>query len=216
MKIQILIALIPTVLAAGCANPESSLTPAVDELHGAWQSNCVKGQLSRTLTAPVKFGVTQYTQLHVKNGKFTETARVTSGECDSSDVEVTVSGELAKSKSPESPMTDLDLRIDSYRVRPITEFGVRVMNLRRWCGMSNWILNDEREVTLLAGGKDCFPLLRQLSTVYSIEDGKLYFGDRSSTRPEAERPKSLQRDFYFTRLGSAAVTKSLQAGRSEK
>jgi hypothetical protein len=205
MKFRFCAAIIAAILVSGCAKEIDGPAKPVDEFQGVWQSNCVKGQLARTLTAPVKFGVTQVTQLEIQGTRLTEISTVTSGECEGGDVEVIAEGEFERLKSAEltsdtSPaLTELDLRIVSYHVRPVTEFGVRVMNLRNWCGISDWMIDHERDVTGRVGTKDCFSL-RSLNTVYSIEDGRLYFGDRESVRPGAERSKSLQKDLFFVRL----------------
>jgi hypothetical protein len=208
MNLKFYAAIMAAILVGGCAKEGDGPAKAVDEFQGVWQSNCVKGQLARTLTAPVKFGVTQVTQLEIQGTKLTEISSITSGDCEGGDVEVIAEGEFERLKSAESPpvdsaaITELDLNILTYHVKPVTEFGVRVMNLRKWCGISDWIINHERDVTAFVGTQDCFSL-RSLNTVYSIEDGRLFFGDRESVRPGAERSKALQKDLFFVRLDPA-------------
>jgi hypothetical protein len=205
MNFRFFAVMVAAILVSGCAKEDDGPAKPVDQFQGLWQSNCVKGQLARTLTAPVKFGVTQVTQLEIHGTKLTEISSITSGECDGGDVEVIAEGEFERLKSAEGTaienpaITELDLRIVSYHVRPVTEFGVRVMNLRNWCGISDWTIDHERNVTGRVGTKDCFSL-RSLNTVYSIEEGRLYFGDRESMRPGAERSKALQKDLFFVRL----------------
>ncbi|MES2965063.1 MAG: hypothetical protein V4760_14350 [Bdellovibrionota bacterium] len=94
---------------------------------------------------------------------------------------------------------EVDITVTSVRVKPVTETGVGILNLRAFCGMTDWEVGVERDVTGATGGRACFPKLpKTFYDIFSIEEGKLYFGkgDISSVQT---RPQLIDRNRLFTR-----------------
>jgi hypothetical protein len=170
---------------------------AVDELQGHWQSNCLEGQYN-ALTAKSALGITQKSLLFVDGKTATEVTTISSLKCDGADIEATVNGTFNRSSASSPELKAIDIKMDHYKAKPLTEFGVRVMNLAKWCGISDWAIGQERDVTNQVAKEKCFDT-HSISTVYSVAGENLYFGKIGKmTSAAADRPTELQKNFYFT------------------
>ncbi len=197
MKSRLVIFAIVSSIATACSEQPSPPAP-VDPLLGTWKSNCIEGQL-RTFTAPVRFGITEHSEMTFENEKVVEVSRVTSSSCEGNDVEITASGTYKKEGFSNPNVLPIDVRFDSYKVKPVTEFGVKVMNPGKWCGIDDWTLGVERDVTNQIGKENCFPASTHF-TVHAVEGESLYFGERENATSSSKRPQDLKKDLTYTRL----------------
>ncbi len=168
----------------------------VQELQGRWRSVCTQGKLD-ALTIKVGFGVTQVTEIEVSEDQIIETTFITSGSCEGSDIEIRSSGVYSSAATPRSEVKAIDFVYAGYRVNPLTEFGVRVLKLNKFCGIAEWTIGGVREIAI-SDKKSCLPkpITR---TVFALEGERLYFGLEREAPPALSRATELRRDWYFAR-----------------
>lgn len=178
-------------------------TPLPDELLGQWKSNCVEGQ-NLALTAKSTIGITQSSVITIDEKTVTELASISSRKCEDRDIEITSISTLARRPlSTASDRKEISLSGASYKIKPVSEFGVRVLNIAKWCGIDDWTLAQERDVSAQIGKDKCVSSARAIDTVYAVSGANLYFGNLNGheTQPSsAEKSMELRKDFYFTRL----------------
>lgn len=206
MKSRYITAAIAVVMVSACGKnneaehqepPADPKVEALDTMIGQWQSNCTEGQ-AYSLTSKSNVGITQRSKLEVFDKTLTETTIISASPCDTSDIEVTSvsSYELDTTSRPE--VMSLPLKIKTYQVKPVTEFGVRVLNLAKWCGIEDWTLEQSRDVTSSAGKDNCFKD-KSISAVMMNDGGRLYFGRADQLNSTGQIP-DYRKNFYYTRL----------------
>lgn len=206
MKFKLAAASLAMVLASACAKenqqqepgPVIQETPVRSELLGTWQSNCIEGQ-NYALTSKADLGITQRSQITVDDSKITEVSTVSSLSCDSKDIEITSIGARDSQPAQGEGIHALSAKVASYHVKPLSEFGVRVLNLSKWCGFDDWAVDQDKDVTSAIGKDKCFTI-KAVNTVYSIEGSNLYFGNTNQVSSSSDTPTDLKKTFYFTRL----------------
>ena len=190
-------ALSATAFSAACSKHDASPAPAekvqtqsAQDLQGSWKSTCSDAQL---------FGLSESSSLTVDGSKATQvTSTSAQGDCASTAVEVTQMATLTPTTV--NGMNHVDITVTSAKVKPLNETGVGILNLASFCGMTDWKVGEERDITQQSGGGRCYPKLpKTYYNVYGIEDGKLYFGSGDINHPEY-RPTILNRQRMFTRL----------------
>ncbi|HVK61523.1 MAG TPA: hypothetical protein VM432_08235 [Bdellovibrionales bacterium] len=168
--------------AAGCAKQEEKEAPYIG-VQGSWQSNCVSGE-SAALLGPSDLGITQHSELKITKAEVIETSYVSSSECDGKDIEVISTGRY------HAVGNGLQIEDITYHVKPLTEFGLRVLRIAQWCGISDWSLKESRDVTSEAGKEKCFSS-RQATAQISI-------GESDMKVKESDR---MQSSFYGMKSG---------------
>lgn len=166
------------------------------ELQGVWRSRCMPGKLEG-LVAIVNIGITQVSELTINGDQVSEKTIITSGSCSKADIEITSSGTYASGPTAKKGVKTIDMKFGKFRVKPVTEFGMRVLNLSAFCDINDWKIGVVREVGVQEDAQFC---LRkpQVQTVFSVENNRLYFGIEREVSETGERSVSLRRDWYFT------------------
>jgi hypothetical protein len=94
---------------------------------------------------------------------------------------------------------NIDFTIQSTALTPLNELLVVTFNTRRYCGKSDWALNQKVDVT----GLNCEGLTlngaQQVADIYVVEDDVLYLGTTFNydSAKEATRPSSVDRDVSY-------------------
>ncbi len=167
------------------------------ELQGVWRSRCIPGKLEG-LVALVNIGITQVSELTIEGDEVTEKTIVTSGSCSSPDIEITAKGTYQSGPTARPNVKSIDMKFGRYKVKPVTEFGMRILNLSAFCGRKDWKIGVTRLITPQEDAEFCLPE-PQIQTVYSVEGKRLYFGvEREPSTETGERKIQLRRDWYFT------------------
>lgn len=183
--------------------PEQPSTPSkptpnvITELQGQWKSNCINGRRF-SLTAPMEIGISQISQLSVDGLNFTEILTATSGQCDTSDIVVTSTGSFQETQKVDDQPRALDISVQTYKVIPKTEFGRQVLNVAKWCGISDWAIEGERDVTAQVGTLGCFSETR-VRTHYSIQNDKLFVEQKESPTNSRAGPVQMNFEQFFVR-----------------
>lgn len=211
MAFRVLTAMLIVAMFAGCGsestNSEAPAPAAAvptgplkgeKDLQGIWRSSCSPGKLEG-LVATVNIGITQLTELTVKEDTVTERTLITSGDCDRGDIEIISFGAYTSSDARRAGVKAIDLNLGQYRVRPLTEFGERVLNLAQFCGIADWRIGMVRAIRVdEPEARGCLPK-PTLKTVYSIQNDRLYFGFDREVAANEDRRTDLRRDWYFKR-----------------
>jgi hypothetical protein len=137
-------------LVAGCAKQEAS-----KGLQGRWRAHCVEGA-SAALLGQADLGVTQTAALSIGEKSVGEVSYIGGAKCSEKDIRVNAGGTYTSSTGSTGIPNSIDVDKISYKVKPLTEFGVRVLNVAKWCGVTNWMIGEERDVTVDAGKAKCF------------------------------------------------------------
>jgi hypothetical protein len=184
---------------AGCGNegdsPDSDLTQVkaaqASELQGIWESNCVDAE---------NVGLTEKARMTITGLKATRVSLIsTTGNCASTAIELTQAASFVKGAQAQPNIYQIDITVDSIKLKPTNEAGVAVLKLAAVCGIVDWQVGVEKDVTQLTGTERCFPKLpAKIYTIYTVESDKLYFGvdDTQATDP-AKRPTEIDREFVY-------------------
>jgi hypothetical protein len=147
------------------------------------------------------FGLSETARISISGQTITQLSRVSaSGNCVGLEVEVARTGTYQRRGQVTGNTFQVDTLIESIRVKPLTALGAQVLNLAGWCGISDWAVNQEKDVTAKTGSERCFA--KQPATtysVYSVEGNRLYFGRGEETTQPARRPVELNREEYYIR-----------------
>jgi hypothetical protein len=163
------------------------------ELQGVWESNCFDADA---------FGLTESARVTFDRNRVIRLSRVSSsGSCEGTAVEIMQEGVFAKGAEISPSVPAIDLQITSIRIKPISADGVAILRLGAFCGISDWQEGVEREVTALTGKEKCFPKVpTTIFNVYTIESGRLYFGDTPKDMTDIlNRPVALNREIAYVR-----------------
>lgn len=198
-------ALVFTAVIAACSVQNPSVPPAhvTDYALGTWNSNCVEGKYL-ALLATGEVGITQRTTLVVDKETMSEISTISRAGCSESDISVTVDTSLKREATEKPGIKSFDAKVPGYRVKPLTTFGVKVLNLSEWCGIKDWAIGQERDVLATVGedsprGRKCFKS-RQIATIYAADSRNLYFGQAAEVfGSSSENDLRLKQAFYFTR-----------------
>lgn len=166
------------------------------ELQGVWRSKCRPGKLEG-LIALVNIGITQVSELTINGDEVTERSIVTSGSCSKPDIEIISTGTYTTGPTVKAGIKTIDMKLGKFKVKPVTEFGMRILNLSAFCDIKNWKIGVVREINVEEEKEFCLPKPR-VQTVYSVERNRLYFGIERVPADEEERKVQLRRDWYFT------------------
>lgn len=211
MALRVLLAMTVVMMLAGCGSDSPSSVPPPPpevvvpagpikgdiDLQGEWRSKCIPGKLDG-LVATIGIGITQMTEITIKEDAISERTLVTSDACEGGDIEITTSGTYESNQSLRSGVRFIDMKLGSYRVKPITEFGKRVLNLAKFCEIDSWKIGIARTISVSEPTQGCLPLPR-VRTVYSIENERLYFGFDREVAADGPRQTDLRRDWYFSK-----------------
>lgn len=173
--------------------PEAPAPGPADELQGLWESNCTDAEI---------FGITENSSLKVEGLQMTRLSRFHSnGSCTATAVEVEQVATFEK-KEPITPNGfQVDILIAKISIRPVTDLGVQILKLTKFCDISDWTLNQTRDVTEKTGSERCFPKVPStLFQIYAVDGNRLFFGKTNADPLTAEqRPTELDTESFFAR-----------------
>lgn len=161
-------------------------------LSGSWQGSCLDPQI------PGAGEIANYT---FDGDFFTRSSVVTaSGVCVNRDIETRLSGRSERLSQGRGLTFQLNLTTESARIKPVSELGVTLLNIAKTCGSSSWRLNEEREVVSKIGREGCFASNpKQMFTIYSVDEGRLYFGSGIRFNSAEKRPVEVERGIGFAK-----------------
>lgn len=181
---------------------DTTPTPAVEEsredgpaedLQGLWESSCTDAQM---------FGITENSSLKVEGLNMYRMSRFHSnGSCSDTAVEVEQWAAFEKKDAIAPSGFQIDIMISKISIRPVTELGVQILKLTKFCDISDWTLNQTRDVTDQTGSERCFPKVPStLYQIYAIDANRLYFG-KSAVDPLTPelRPVELDTESFFAK-----------------
>lgn len=166
------------------------------ELQGVWRSRCMPGKLEG-LVAIINIGITQVSELTINGDEVSEKSIITSGSCSKADIEIISSGTYKTGPTAKNGIKTIDMKLGKFKVKPVTEFGMRILNLSAFCDKKDWKIGVVKEINVEEEKDFCLPK-PQLQTVYSVEGKRLYFGIERVPAEGEERRIQLRRDWYFT------------------
>lgn len=137
-------------IATGCAKKQDD---GPVSLEGEWQSACKAGAYS-AIAGQAPLGITQNSKVAIGAGTIEETSIISSLGCDGKDIQITTKA-IYTAVASESEGQQLQMSALRYLVKPLSEYGIRVLNLAKWCGISDWQIDQEREVRATSAEK-CF------------------------------------------------------------
>jgi hypothetical protein len=167
----------------------SPVPASAGELDGAWKQGCGPGIIKEE-----KFSG--------ETAEYTET-NFWEPTCKNAVVQTISRGKINLGEAVREPQgaLSIDFTFSSVHMRPLYERTVEIYNKRHVCGISDWALNEEREVT----GRECdfFGLGSVMRIpaagekrfgIVKVTEGALYFGrltpEKNGLTPEA-RPVQL-------------------------
>jgi hypothetical protein len=160
------------------------------KLQGKWTSECsAVGVLDTSGKATYLFEPLRYekTLMIYKDTNCSETLAVAQYK-----------GEflLGDGKDLDAGVTRINLTPKTLTLKANSEAGVNAMNLAKFCGVTDWKVNEERDVTAGATDGKCLTeaIGREQFDVYSLKDEKLTFGSAYVTgapNDNAKRPTKL-------------------------
>lgn len=170
--------------------PVATPHPAAD-IMAQWESNCMDADL---------FGLSMNSRLEMMGEKISKLTRYhTNGGCAATGIEITQAGSFAKGAEVSPGVVSIDFHVAEATVKPVSNTGVDILKLSRFCGISDWQLNKARDITT-TGGERCIPKLPvTIFDIYSLEGNKLYFGRGDNLTNASKRPKELNRDLIYSR-----------------
>lgn len=197
--------LVLVLMTPACGNRGDESKPPLPpgaELIGQWRSNCVRG-LNFALTSQTRLGITQRSELTVEGDySFMEVSHISSSPCDQRDIEITSKGSVVMGILSPQGNRLISMGLKSFKVKPTSEFGAKVLNISEWCGAKDWVVNEERDVFRAIESEKCFPS-RDFTLPYSLDGNTLYFGlsrrVSQATDEAPTQPPELNKTFYFTR-----------------
>lgn len=175
---------------SGGGDDQEVQATAAEELQGSWQSNCRDAE---------KFGLTESSRLDVAGTTALQvTSASSTGACGSTAVVVTQTAIVSAGAALGEGRT-LDITVTNVKVKPANDTGVGILNLSAFCGVTDWQVGVERDVTSMTGGSSCFPKLpKPYYDIFTIRDGKLMFG-KGNTSSVQTRPQLIDATRSFTR-----------------
>lgn len=93
-------------------------------------------------------------------------------------IDVYYKGDYKKGEQVQDNVHQLDLTFGAAIVVPRTEAGVKALNTFNLCGISDWAIGVERDVTSVSRDAKC-PVAgtpQSVFDIYSVQDGVLVFG----------------------------------------
>lgn len=214
----VLFSLLLGLMVFGCGKhePEVQKDPyvaALEALTGGWESNCIVG-MNLSLLGAAPLGITQRSIVTIEGDRLKEISRISSLKCSDVDIEIATDAKYELQVQPASPVHDLKLQIESIHIKPLTEFGAKVLNIAKWCGASDWKVDETRSVIGQIGKEKCFSDLQvSTSAIYAMEGGQLYFDKRPSELASdngTDAGAKIQKVFYYQRATGINTTGELK------
>lgn len=162
-------------------------------MRGDWNSNCQD---------PKELGLSESSRLSIEVTTLNKTFSISPrGDCSSPYLEGEISGKITyRGTSPQGAVA-VDIEVLRATLRPTTDLGVRVLNLGKACGKSNWKLERAEDVSMMIGQNGClreYP--KSLYTIIGSDDGKrLKFGSGEELTKPSRRPVSFDLDRIYIR-----------------
>ncbi len=198
------------LLSTGCSEETKSVPTPYEEISGRWASNCAEGK-NFALTSKTNLGITQTSQLEINLSEVKETTVISSRKCDSRDIEIKTISKAIIETPAGATHRDLDLQVSSYSILPITEFGARILNLSKWCGLNDWAVGTERDVSVAAAEGKCMkprgpriPFVLEganlkIETASEAASPNFNSGNGNTPASAPQGPAS-KTEFFFTRI----------------
>jgi hypothetical protein len=180
----------------GSSTPGAPRPPAPQKpnpIIGKWQSPCQDADL---------FGLSQNSALSVVDGKMLRLTRYHStGTCTEESVEVLAEASYNKGSDVRTNVAAIDITIQKIVMKPISEMGVTLLKTSAFCGQTEWVLGEPKDVTAFTGKTNCYPKVPQtMFDIFSIDGEKLYFGKGTDISTPAKRPTEINIELPYTKL----------------
>ncbi len=179
----------PTTEPSAVATAAASSVADTSTLANAWQSSC-------TPAAVLQLSSSRRTVAMTSEGKFEKTEQFFAEGCDKPHaLTYKTSGTYATmGQHPSNPsLQNIDFTVDVASISVASPATVEMMNSQGFCGITDWAVDHETEVT----GKTCGSFTVQkgevVMDVVEVKENNIYFGHQFSfmsaedvkTRPEA-------------------------------
>ena len=183
-----------SVLALSCGSKGSNETPTginkeTAQLAGSWHSDCHAGTFLASSHVQKKIG------FNVAGGFKRETRLFDNAQCSGPKVSTVLNGTFAAvGDVPNEPdAKQLNLTAKSAFVTPLDDKNTADFNQSKYCGITDWITNVEREVT----GLSCYSGFKEgqvIFDIYRIQENHIYFGNTGiwlNGGSDEQRPQKL-------------------------
>ena len=166
------------------------------QIQGRWKSGCLD---------PKETGFGEIATFQIDGARFERRLQVSPhGDCTKPFIEGRIAGQMIFRPESRQIGTAVDLEADSASLKPLTPLAVKVLNLAKTCGISNWKVGEERDVIEKLGQVGCvsrYPKIdyNLMAVEKTIEKQHLYFGAGERLNKPALRPVQLDRsDVVYT------------------
>ena len=182
-----------TALAAFSFTLLSSVSFAdATELDGLWRSPCSAGEM---------FGQTRMDEHKITGTLDTHTATYYSdAACTTPIIRLDWTVKHLVGNEIRTGVKAIDLTYEKAEATALDVVGEHVLEAWAWCGISSWTQNEKQDLTARTGGDRCIVKLPVSNyTIFSIVDGKLYFG-QGFNNDISRRPSDLNTNFFYTKV----------------
>lgn len=177
---------------ASVAKPVQPLSSEHAQMIGIWRSNCMDASDA---------GLSQRERVEFTESRITRWLSIgSSGDCSTEYISATLSGHYSVSVVSSGALPAIDFAVEMAVVRPLDVKAAGILNLARTCGLSDWRVNEERNVTERIGVEDCFARYpKAMYTSYEFKGGALYFGSGVDFASEGKRPREIDTGIAYSK-----------------